>query len=151
MFPMPEEGSQPLKNPRQERFACEVAKGKTKSEAFRLCGLKGDRRDASELGQNPDVKSRVRWLQLQAATDTVLSIREKREFLARVVRTPLAEVDEESDLCQEHTVTNSATGGSIKYKMCDKLAAIKLDNDLAAEGAEAGANKAIEILIKRQG
>lgn len=148
---MPEEGSQPLKNARHERFACEIAKGKTKTEAFRLSGLKGDRRDASLLGQNPDIQKRVKWIQSQAATETVLNIREKREFLARVVRTPLSEVDADSDLCQEHTETTTATGGSTKYRMCDKLAAIKLDNDLEGTGAEAGANKAIEILIRRQG
>ena len=31
----------------------------------------------------------------------------------------------------------------------DRLAAIKVDNDLAVEGAEAAANKAMEIIIRK--
>lgn len=118
-----DDASKPLKNARHERFACELAKGSKITAAYRLCGLKGDRRDASKLGQIPDIQARVAWLKAKAASDTVLSITEKREICAKIAR-----------------------GGE---KDADRLNAIKVDNDLAVDGAEAGANKALEIIIRK--
>lgn len=141
--------SEPLKNARQERFACEVAKGAKLTAAFRLAGFKGDRREASLLGQNPNIQARVLWLKKEAAKSDVLTIAEKREFLARVLRTPLGEVSKDSDLCQEWSETVTKDGGSERIKMPDKLAAIKLDNDLAEDGAEASAARAISVMVRR--
>ena len=129
--------SQPLKNSRHEVFARALASGKSGAEAARVAGYTKERarKTASEFGTNRDISDRVEWLQRQAAKGTVLSIQEKREYLALVVRTPLAKVDENSVLCQSAKYTEDG----IEIKMADKLKAISLDNDLAGEGAEAKA------------
>lgn len=137
--------SKPLQDAQHERFACELAKGASQDEAYVLAGFSRNRGNASRLNANENVFERVAWLKEQAATDTVLSIREKREFLARVVRTPIGEVDRTSDLCQEVTETPDST----KYKMPDKLGAIRIDNDLAGEGSEAKGAGAIAALLGR--
>ena len=66
---------------------------------------------------------------------SVLSLAEKRDFLARVVRTPIGQVDEKSDLCQEITDDEDPASGRSKrkIKMPDKLRAIDLDAKLAGE------------------
>lgn len=48
-----------LKNPRHERFAQEVANGKTLEEAHGLAGYKASRSGASQLKQNVDISNRV--------------------------------------------------------------------------------------------
>lgn len=128
--------SRPLKNARHEAFAVEWAKGASAAEALRVAGYADEPANAKRMTQNDQIKARKEWIQRKAAKSAVLSIEEKREFLARVVRTPIGEVDETSDLC--HSMEISDSGGR-KYKMPDKIAAIKADNDLAGEGSEAKA------------
>lgn len=137
--------SKPLQDAQHERFACLLAEGAGVSAAYVLAGYKESPASATRLSKKVNVESRVAWLQGQAATDTVLSIREKREFLARVMRTPIGEVNRTSDLCQEFTDTPDST----KYKMPDKLGAIRLDNDLAGEGSEAKGAGALALLLGR--
>ena len=48
-----------LRNPKHERFAQELAKGKSGAAAYRLAGYKGDRRDATKLRHSPDVARRL--------------------------------------------------------------------------------------------
>lgn len=144
-----------LKNARHERFAQAYAVNSNASEAWRKAGGKGD--NANVLGSKwlakVSIKARVEELRAKADTkaeaSTVLSILEKREFLARVLRTPIGEIDHKSDLCQERTFIEGQEETSVKIKMPDKLKAIQLDNDLAVDGAEAGANKALEIVIRK--
>lgn len=157
-----------LDNPRHERFCQERAKGKSADEAYQLAGYKRDRGAASRLSAKVNVTARITELQSLAADDTVMSIAEKRKFLADIKRTPIGEIDEMSPLCQEWTYEQA--GGPrgrlkrgdddegneeyeeerqrVKVKMPDKLRAIQLDNDLAVDGAEAGKNKAIEIIFR---
>ena len=66
----------------------------------------------------------------KAEQSRFLSLEEKREFLANVVRTPVGEVDETSSLVQE--VTHSADG-SRKIKLPDKHRALELDARLMGE------------------
>jgi phage terminase small subunit len=49
----------PLWNPRHERFAQELAKGKTLEEAHRVAGFSGNRKTGSQLRQRPDISRRV--------------------------------------------------------------------------------------------
>jgi hypothetical protein len=79
---------------------------------------------------NDDILKRVREIQRAAATATTLTIREKREFFARLVLTRLSEEPADSDLWQELRIT---TEGSTR-KLLDKLRAIAIDNDLSDEG-----------------
>ena len=70
-----------------------------------------------------------------ARQQAVLTLAEKRAFLASVVRTPIGEVDEKSTLCQEISdEEDPATGRSRRrVKMPDKLKAIDLDAKLSGE------------------
>lgn len=130
--------SQPLDNPRHEAFAREWAKGKSGTEAYIAAGYDAKNADANatRFMGNDGIRARKEWFQEQAAKGTVLTIKEKREFLAAVVRTPIGEVDERSPLAQ--SVRYSDTGKEIK--MPDKLAAIRADDNLAGDGSEAGKN-----------
>jgi len=140
-----ENGSEPLANSRQERFACELAKGSAAGPAYGVAGYKRDDAAASRLSRNVKVKARVTWLKRQAAASDVLTIAEKRRFLARVMRCKAAVEPHDSDLWNGV----EAVDGVIRYKLPDKMRAIALDNDLAGEGAEAGGQKALGELVKR--
>lgn len=59
-----------------------------------------------------------------------LSLDEKREFLARLVRTPIADIDEESELAEEMRVAND---GTTSVKIPSKLKAIELDARIMGE------------------
>lgn len=48
-----------LKNARHERFAQELAKGKTADEAYQLAGFKANRGNASTLNQKQSIQTRV--------------------------------------------------------------------------------------------
>lgn len=56
-----------LTNPRHERFAQELAKGKTADEAYRLAGYQENRGNASTLKANQNVLKRVAELQERVA------------------------------------------------------------------------------------
>jgi hypothetical protein len=56
-----------LRNARHERFAQELAQGKSATEAYRGAGYKGDRRAAANLWTNVDIRARVAELKSGAA------------------------------------------------------------------------------------
>ncbi len=76
------------------------------------------------------------------AGSAVMDNLEKRKLLARVVRCAVGRLDRDSDLLQKIKITDDCT----EYAVPDKLAAIKEDNNLAGEGAEA---KALEIIVRQ--
>lgn len=57
-----------LDNPRHERFAQELAKGKTQLEAYRLAGYRPDDGAANRLSGNVRVATRVKEITERAAT-----------------------------------------------------------------------------------
>ena len=60
-----------LTNPKRERFAQELAAGKTADEAYVLAGNKQHRGNASRLSSNESIKSRVREI-LDVACEAVV-------------------------------------------------------------------------------
>jgi hypothetical protein len=58
-----------LQNPRHERFAQELAKGKTADEAYAAAGYKPDRGPASGLAANGNIRARVAELQAIGAEE----------------------------------------------------------------------------------
>ncbi len=137
-----------LEKPKKEAFAQGMANGLSAAAAYRKVYPAAKRVTyeskgpaMARLGQ---VKDRITELKKKADAimdkKAVLSIVEKREFLARLVRTPIGLVDHNSDLCQERTYIEGAEETSVRVKLPCKLKAIQLDNDLAVDGAEAGAN-----------
>lgn len=62
-----------LANPRHERFAQELAKGKSATEAYAEAGYEESRSAASRLSSNVNVQARVAELQERAAANVVIS------------------------------------------------------------------------------
>lgn len=63
-----------LENARHERFAQELAKGKTADEAYRNAGYKANRGNAATLKANQSVLDRVAELQERGAIRTEITI-----------------------------------------------------------------------------
>jgi phage terminase small subunit len=64
----------PLKNARHERFAQELAKGKSQVDAYATAGFKPNESHASRLVANGKVADRVRELKERAAAKTVVTV-----------------------------------------------------------------------------
>jgi phage terminase small subunit len=64
----------PLKNARHERFAQELAKGKSKLGAYTLAGYEPDRGAATRLSANVSVGKRVAELKAKAAEKVIVSV-----------------------------------------------------------------------------
>lgn len=73
-----------LKNARHERFAQELAKGKTADEAYAEAGYKADRGNASRLTANDNVRTRVAEIQERAAIRTEISVASITERLLAI-------------------------------------------------------------------
>lgn len=133
--------SKPLKDAQHERFAHALAKGESQRQAYADAGYEPHDGNASRLSNNEKVSQRVQWLKEQAASDLVLSIAEKRQFIARVVRSAPIAANMDNPDC-ELVMTKM---GPIA-KLPDKAALIRIDNDLAGDGSEA--NKVPVVLVK---
>ena len=75
------------------------------------------------------------------AGGAVLTLAEKRSFMARLLRARPALLERDSDLWQSIKTTETGT----EYRLPDKIAAVKLDNELAGEGQSEGVN--ITVII----
>lgn len=62
-----------LSNPRHERFAQELASGKSQTEAYETAGFKHNRHNASRLITNETIKARVAELQGRITEGVVLT------------------------------------------------------------------------------
>jgi hypothetical protein len=80
--------------------------------------------------------SRMRKEAEKQSTSAVLTLAEKFDFLASVVRTPVGDLDRDSQLAQEWTEETNAFGGKTKVKMPCKLRALELHAKLAGELSE---------------
>lgn len=82
--------------------------------------------------KRPEVEAEILRLQAQAQQadgSAVMSLIEKRSFLARVVRAQIALLPRDSDLWE--SVHDSSWGTF--YRLPDKIEAINLDNKLSAD------------------
>ncbi len=75
-----------LSNARHERFAQELAKGKSASEAYVLAGYKADDGNCIRLTGNDRVRARIAELQERAAAKTELTVATITEDLLRIAR-----------------------------------------------------------------
>lgn len=91
--------------------------------------------------------ARIRAAAEREAGSAVLTLAEKRKFMARLVRTNLSllDMEKDGDLLQEISDTEHGK----KVKLASKLDAVKLDNDLAGEGSEAKGNEGLAALMVR--
>jgi len=130
-------------SPRHEAFAQALAKGEVADKAYQTAGFKKNDGNCIRLKGNERIKARVAELQQAGATEAVLTIQEKREFLARLMRAKPKELAEDSDLWQEIRTTMDG----VILKMPDKLRAIQVDNDLSGEGSEAKREVTVVVRI----
>lgn len=75
-----------LSNPKHERFAQELAKGKTADEAYQLAGYAANRGNAATLKANQSVSDRVNEILERAATRTEVTVASITENLARIAQ-----------------------------------------------------------------
>lgn len=124
-------------DPIHQRLADYILMGDTHAEAYGKCFPK-----AKTTSRNPacarilkraDVVAYMDYQRAQSATSTTLTLQEKREFLARVVRCKITTEKDESDLWQEWREVESETGVTVFKKLPSKTEAIKLDNELCGD------------------
>lgn len=70
-----------LTNPRHERFAQELAKGKTADEAYVAAGYKPNRHNASRLKTNETITNRVAEIQERGAVRAEITIADLTQML----------------------------------------------------------------------
>lgn len=87
-----------LKNPKWERFAQGLAKGKTQAEAYAEAGYAPSEPNASRLTSNDKVKARVAELQERAAVRTEITVASITERLLAIATK--AETSEEAPMLQ---------------------------------------------------
>ncbi len=63
-----------LRNPRRERFAQELAKGKTQLEAYEIAGYKPNRSHAAKLANDPEVMERMTQIVAAGARRAEVSV-----------------------------------------------------------------------------
>jgi hypothetical protein len=130
---------QALSEPRHERFASLVAQGYSATDAYMEC-YKGcnSRRSAnvgaSKLRNQPEVIERIKQLASLVTTRDCLTMRDRRLFLARVIRANPSKLDMEKDgdLCEQWRVTPEA----IIIKLPGKRECIMDDAKLAGDLVE---------------
>lgn len=132
-----------LKNPRWERFAQELAKGKSQAEAYETAGYEPSEPNASRLTRNDKVASRVAELQARTAERAVVTaeslIREAEEirkaaFAAGVYAAAIAAVKEKGVLAGVRVEKRDNTTRHVTDISDDELAAIATGR---GEGASA--------------
>lgn len=75
-----------LSNPKHERFAQELAKGKCQSEAYAAAGYAPSEPNASRLTRNDKVAARVTELQERAAIRTEVTVANITERLLKIAQ-----------------------------------------------------------------
>lgn len=87
-----------LPNPRHERFAQELAKGKSATEAYETAGYRPNEGNAGRLNRNEQVRTRVAQLQGKASVraevtlESLMSEAEEARQLAMATKQPAAAV-----------------------------------------------------------
>lgn len=122
-----------LTNPRHERFAQELAKGKTQAEAYAEAGYKPSESNASTLRSNQKVQARLSELQDRAAVRTEITVAGITERLLKIA----AKGEESSDApmlqaARASLMDAAKLNGLIVDKSEGKLTVISQEDALAA-------------------
>lgn len=89
------------------------------------------RADAPRLLAKASIQAEVQRLRNLTETSKVMSMAEKREFLAEVKRTPIGDIDESNPLAQEIHEMETKYGYRKVIKMMSKKDAVDIDNKMA--------------------
>lgn len=122
-----------LQTEKHEAFARAMAEGHDAAEAYMRIYPESKKKSAIAAAARlrKRVRERIAELQSKAEVDTLLTIKEKRQYCADVLRTPIGEITESSPLCHSVKRIEGPNGSSVEYKALDKLKALQLDNELA--------------------
>jgi phage terminase small subunit len=142
------------KDPRHQRFADLVLGGMAAAEAHRKAGFKGSTpqsraTSACRMLKNVHIVAYMAAVRQESALDTVLSVLEKREFLARIVRTPLMAIDphdpqrKDGDLIRKYKRTENEESSHEEIEKLCPLKALAEDNKLSGDDPEANAAAAL--------
>lgn len=130
------------RDPRHQRLVDLILDGVPKGDAYASLyprSAKKSRNPAcGAVLRRPDVKAYMAGIRRIAVSEKVLSIIEKREFLARVVRCQPHLEPDDSDLWQEIRIEETETATRITRKLPGKCECIKLDNEL--DGSDPATN-----------
>lgn len=136
----------------QLHFVSGVVSGLSSMDAYRAAYPKATpesvHANAFRLMANDGVKTEIARQRHAAelmAGGAILTLAEKRGYFARLVRSRISLLPDDSDLF----VSIKRTKDGTEYRLADKLRAIELDNDLAGEGSESEANDALAGLLER--
>lgn len=118
-----------LDNARHERFAQELAKGKSATEAYAAAGYKPDDGNATRLTGNDRVKARLAELQAKAAEKTLVTVEDI-----------VAQLDEDRKFAREQGAASAAvtaTMGKAKVLglIIEKAENININHDVTDEPA----------------
>lgn len=126
-------------NESERRFCESVVAGKSGTDAYQAAYPRASRNSAQAkaclLLRRERIIAEIVRLRAEAQTEqgsTLMTLIEKRQYLARVVRSRPALLVYESDLWQ----TISETRYCAIYRVPDKITAIILDNKLAGHGGD---------------
>ncbi len=124
----PRQAGTPLENVRHERFAQEVAQGKTLTEAYVLAGYVDDRANACHLQQNTTVKDRIRELTADAAVRAGVSVERVLTELAKIGFASMADfvtIQEDGEAVVDLTRVSPAKMAAISEITTERVGDIK--------------------------
>ncbi len=115
---------------KHEKFCQLIAEGSTGYDAYRKAGYKCSketaRANAAKLLTKANILSRIEQIRAKASELCDMTKAEALRYLTRIIRTPVGDLDEKSDLVQEyHREDMGARTVRTKVKMCGKLEALK--------------------------
>lgn len=129
----------------QRKFCEGIAKGMPAMVAYALaypkCKPHSAEANTTRLMKNDEVKAEIEALRKRADEmpgGAVFTLRQKREILFKIGNAKPSEAGPDNPLA----VLAMSKAGPY-YTFPDKLQAIKIDNDLSGDGAEAEGNKAL--------
>ncbi len=149
------------KDARHKKFADLVLGGTRPQAAYKKAGFKvtstqSAQAAASRLLKNVTVLAYMEAVRQASAAGVVLSVQEKREFLARIVRTPITDLKPEetgsanNDLIKKWVKKFNVVSGGEDMELCTEtleklcpLKAIEMDNKLSGDDPDANAVTAL--------
>lgn len=112
---MKREGNKSRTTEKKKEFARLLVDGKlSKADAYRKAYKRKDMSNeaaskaASRLSKDAEIVRMIDELNAQLNKSAVLTKQERMEWLSRVVTTPIGEIDNTSELCQESSIDEMA-------------------------------------------
>lgn len=131
-----------LVNPRHERFAQELAKGKTADESYPIAGFKENRHNAAALAREEHIKARVAEL---LAEREQMHAQSTAQAIQKVALTKAWVLDE---LIDNALIANGKK--TVKLKVRPRGQDLPIDIEVTQRDS-AAANRALELLGKELG